>query len=64
MTIRYLQFAIQEAIDEKGVSDTSRVKIVKNKDGELEVFATERLERIGKSGELIPYYRDVRLGIV
>ena len=63
MTIRYLQYAIQQAIDEKGVSDTSRVKIVKNKDGELEVFATERLERI-ESGELIPYYRDVKLGIV
>jgi len=64
MTIRYLQYAIQQAIDEKDVCDTARVKVVKNKDGELEIFAIENRLVNGTDGKLRPYYKETLLGRV
>jgi len=60
MTIRDLQYAIQDAIDEKGVCDNARVKIVPNKDGELEIFAIEH--RIDWRQR--PYHNETLLGRV
>lgn len=62
MTIRELQYQIQYAIDEKGMDDTARLKLERNKDGELVLFAIGRLERIVEGGRVIPYNREVELG--
>ena len=61
MTIRDLQYAIQQAIDEKGVCDNARVKVVPNKDGELEIFAVENRITMGEDGKLHLYYNETRL---
>ena len=64
MTIRDLQYAIQQAIDEKGVCDNARVKVVPNKDGNLEIFAVENRLTMGEDGKLRPYYNETLLGRV
>ena len=64
MTIRELQYAIQQAIDEKGVRDNARVKIVTNHDGELEIFAEEcEWQHDQKIGNY-PMWKETRLGRV
>jgi hypothetical protein len=64
MTIRDLQYAIQDAIDEKGVDDEAQVVIIKKRDGKFEIFAAEVLVRIVEDGELQPYPRQTLLGRV
>ena len=64
MTIRELQYAIQQAIDEKGVCDNARVRVVYNKDMELEIFAIENRLVNGTDGKLSPYYKETLLGRV
>ena len=64
MTIRDLQYAIQHVIDVKGVCDNARVKVVPNKDGELEIFAVENMLVNGDDGKLHPYYNETLLGRV
>lgn len=64
MTIRDLQYAIQDAIDEKGVCDNARVRVVYNKDMELEIFAIENRLVNGTDGKLRPYYKETLLGRV
>ena len=39
MTIRDLQYKIQEAIDEYGIPDNAKLRIVANKDGEMDIRA-------------------------
>ena len=62
MTIRELQYAIQEAIDEKGVCDNARVKVIPNKNCELEIFAVENRLTMGEDGKLRPYHNETLLG--
>lgn len=39
MTIRELQYKIQDAIDEYGVPDDAELRVVSNKDGEMDIRA-------------------------
>ena len=64
MTIRELQYAIQDAIDEKGVDDEAQVVIIQKRDGKFEIFAAEELVRIVEDGKLQPYPRQTLLGRV
>lgn len=52
MTIRELQYAIQDAID-KGVSDEARVEVGWDKDGFPEIFAVGR-DRGGNVAQKTP----------
>ena len=63
MTIRDLQYAIQDAIDEKGVDDEAQV-VIEKRDGKFEIFAAEELVRIVEDGKLQPYPRQTLLGRV
>ena len=53
MSIRELQYAIQQAIDEKGVADYASIKIIPNKDNDLELFACEN--RIEQGKHIVQY---------
>ena len=64
MTIRGLQYAIQDAIDEKGVCDNARVKVITTKDKEVGIFAEYIELKYGINGMKHPYKRLTLLGRV
>jgi hypothetical protein len=64
MTIRDLQYAIQLAIDENDMSDNAKVKVCKNKDGEIEIFAVENRIENGKYNSIKQYCQETLLGRV